>query len=944
MIDKKELARILTNHAVGQKTSFSETEVSDDMLSLYNAEMIKFIKKYPDFEVDVDDYSGKQDDEFVDLLVKIADKGGFSLIEGMVVEDGKVVVGKAIGEINEDYVGDLTTKWLSGDKTDLLSYIKDQMDKVVLDPHIRKAMEQMVADNNEQELYDYVKIILTKLGKIDEAEKPHGGKIPFDKIIDMADDIIAMDDIKKEQFGFDELVNYVEKEVGQGKFDAIKDVKALGDELKKGGLDIFEEIAFTNENLADIYEYMFTEYPEHIVAFEKMVEDYIDITGSTNESMIIKVDSQKTLAEAIKKFVDENSVELTEELKKCVDEPHKQENSKIDDKEPKNKSVLPTQKDPDLGDGQPIKIKESKDNPPKNTAPVTDKEPDVTGSKAPKETEVGEPLDIEKGDKVKIGDVEGTVSKSTKTGVDVKTANGETKNIGFKDLNEGDEIEINGKKCVIKEKNIYEMKKINEDNTIELAKAYKVNMEQVDYDELGDKISREDFKKYFNIPDDADEDPSYARDKNFDPKNLSKLTEGNLNEAYSDWDVSFKDANIGGVKISKKDVHRVKAQNSEQAIKKAATKAGLKGDDWKGTTTNSIKKVNENKNDAPVEEGDTVYKDGKEGKVTKVMDDMANVDFGGGDVYGIMFTRFVKDGDKMTITEDVINEDKFSIIQVTKEENGEVEGYWTQDHVGTLDSATKVAIDTEAANSNKQDYAVVSDIGGTTRRLEGNLTHLNMKRLDTKRINATTNEGDDALVIGKHTLIDGDVYKTKDDKDITFMGYDDAAEAEGKNYLFDDGTGVQSYTKDEVEALLELDEGFGTRVTPRDLNNSSKIVSALMDEIASSYAPSTRATSRIEQELYSLYFDIETGKVENDSDSIETIAGLLDQNIDNVATGLSDVISSNMSLLEKVEDKGKKKESSRLSLDEHLKESTFKVDESIKLPTFKMFLEQRGGK
>ncbi len=40
-----------------------------------------------------------------------------------------------------------------------------------------------------------------------------------------------------------------------------------------------------------------------------------------------------------------------------------------------------------------------------------------------------------------------------------------------------------------------------------------------------------------------------------------------------------------------------------------------------------------------VKVGDILTKDGKKGKVVKVMDDMANVDFGNGDVYGITFRR-----------------------------------------------------------------------------------------------------------------------------------------------------------------------------------------------------------------------------------------------------------------------------------------------------------------
>ena len=49
--------------------------------------------------------------------------------------------------------------------------------------------------------------------------------------------------------------------------------------------------------------------------------------------------------------------------------------------------------------------------------------------------------------------------------------------------------------------------------------------------------------------------------------------------------------------------------------------------------------VMESVNEAKVKVGDILYKDGRKGKVVKVMDDMANVDFGKGDVYGITFRR-----------------------------------------------------------------------------------------------------------------------------------------------------------------------------------------------------------------------------------------------------------------------------------------------------------------
>lgn len=76
-------------------------------------------------------------------------------------------------------------------------------------------------------------------------------------------------------------------------------------------------------------------------------------------------------------------------------------------------------------------------------------------------------------------------------------------------------------------------KNVNE-SFIELCKAYKVNATQLDADELGNDVSREDFKEYFNIPADADEDPSYKRDSDFDYKKLSAIK---INESTSDFDL-----------------------------------------------------------------------------------------------------------------------------------------------------------------------------------------------------------------------------------------------------------------------------------------------------------------------------------------------------------------------------------------------------------------------
>ena len=56
---------------------------------------------------------------------------------------------------------------------------------------------------------------------------------------------------------------------------------------------------------------------------------------------------------------------------------------------------------------------------------------------------------------------------------------------------------------------------------------------------------------------------------------------------------------------------------------------------------------------------------------------------------------------------------KFSLITVSKEENGTVEGYWIQDHIGTIESATTLANETSKLNRD-QNIAVIDQINSTT--------------------------------------------------------------------------------------------------------------------------------------------------------------------------------------------------------------------------------------
>ncbi len=52
----------------------------------------------------------------------------------------------------------------------------------------------------------------------------------------------------------------------------------------------------------------------------------------------------------------------------------------------------------------------------------------------------------------------------------------------------------------------------------------------------------------------------------------------------------------------------------------------------------------------------------------------------------------------------------FSLINVSSEKDNKVSGYWIQNHIGTLESAKKVAKETEKVNSNKIDIAVVEEV------------------------------------------------------------------------------------------------------------------------------------------------------------------------------------------------------------------------------------------
>ena len=70
-----------------------------------------------------------------------------------------------------------------------------------------------------------------------------------------------------------------------------------------------------------------------------------------------------------------------------------------------------------------------------------------------------------------------------------------------------------------------------------------------------------------------------------------EVEEEKINEGgFATWEMSFADMTLSGVKLSKKNVYKVKARNTVEAIKKAAKMAGV-GDSWIATQTHSLKKI-----------------------------------------------------------------------------------------------------------------------------------------------------------------------------------------------------------------------------------------------------------------------------------------------------------------------------------------------------------------
>jgi len=78
--------------------------------------------------------------------------------------------------------------------------------------------------------------------------------------------------------------------------------------------------------------------------------------------------------------------------------------------------------------------------------------------------------------------------------------------------------------------------------------------------------------------------------KNKKVNESEEVEEDVIHEGFATWEMSFADMNLGGVKLRKKDVYKVKARNTVEAIKKAAKMAGVEKN-WIATQTHSLKKI-----------------------------------------------------------------------------------------------------------------------------------------------------------------------------------------------------------------------------------------------------------------------------------------------------------------------------------------------------------------
>jgi hypothetical protein len=61
---------------------------------------------------------------------------------------------------------------------------------------------------------------------------------------------------------------------------------------------------------------------------------------------------------------------------------------------------------------------------------------------------------------------------------------------------------------------------------------------------------------------------------------------------------------------------------------------------------------------------------------------------------------------------------QYSLINVTKEKNNSISGYWIQDHTGTIETVKDLANRTLLANNNRIKIAIIKQVPNTTPLLD----------------------------------------------------------------------------------------------------------------------------------------------------------------------------------------------------------------------------------
>jgi hypothetical protein len=97
-VSKDNIAKLLSDNWVAQEKPgifpLEDDDITDQMSTYFNSKLAEFRKRYPEFDIWDDDYYGKSSDEFVELLIKTAHKGGYTLVDGVTVEGEQIVPNK----------------------------------------------------------------------------------------------------------------------------------------------------------------------------------------------------------------------------------------------------------------------------------------------------------------------------------------------------------------------------------------------------------------------------------------------------------------------------------------------------------------------------------------------------------------------------------------------------------------------------------------------------------------------------------------------------------------------------------------------------------------------------------------------------------------------------------------------------------------------------------